>query len=378
MHFALSTEQRELAATVRSLIDRRAGDTDLRAALSSDTGYDLDLWHALCGQIGAAALAIPESLGGAGFSSFETHVVLEQLGATLTPSPLLGSGVLATQALLLLDNRSPATELLSDLAAGARVAAVCWADRARRWRTDGSDVRAEKDGSAIELHGSASLVLDGATADTLVVVAVEDHVPGLYLVEDNAAGVTRSATPGLDPTLRFARVDFHRTPATRVGMLDAGRLSQLRLRAKTAVTALQVGAADEALHRTIEYLGERVQFERPLASFQAVKHRCADLLVDVETARSISWSAAWTIAHEPDSAAAHHQAGVAASWCADAFRRVTAEMVQLHGGIAITWEHDAHLYFKRAHATSILFGAPHEYRRDIIGTVAARAAAAVA
>lgn len=377
MYFALSEEERELAQAVGTLIDRRAGVVDLRAAIESPAGFDEQLWRTLCDQIGAPALSIPEQLGGAGFSSFQTHVILERLGAALTPGPLLGSGVVATQALLLLDRPDTTREVLSALAEGTSTAAVCWADAESRWRTDGSDVSAAAGPDGVRLTGTTRLVIDGATADLLLVVAADTDGIGLYLISPDGVGVTRTDTPALDPTLCLATVEFRDAPAERLGSLD-GKLEDLRLRARTAITALQVGGAEEALRRTVAYLTDRVQFDRPLASFQALKHRCADLLVAVETSRSISWSAAWNLAEQPDGATARQQARVAAAWCADAYRKVAAEMVQMHGGIAITWEHDAHLYFKRAHATSLLFGAAHEFRTDAGREVVRRALTSVA
>jgi alkylation response protein AidB-like acyl-CoA dehydrogenase len=365
VHFALTEEQQELASTVRALVTRRGASMDVRAAVASDAGYDVDLWRSLCEQIGVSALAVPEEYGGAGFTYFETHLVLEELGAGLTPSPLLGSGVIGTQALLLSGAEEACRRLLPDVAEGRRTLALCWADRRGAWRLDGSDVSAsEADGW--RLDGVATLVLDGADADTLLVVAGTPAGVALFEVPgdlgDDLAPVRR-ATPGVDQTMRYCEVRFEDTPATLLAADFAPSLPRLRATCAVATTALQTGAARKALELTVEYLKERVQFGRPLGSFQALKHRCADMLVQVETARSMSWSAAWHVAHDPASAV--EQASLAKSWCSDAFSHVAAEMVQLHGGIAITWEHDAHLYFKRAHATAQLFGRAAEHRRAL-------------
>ena len=364
MHFGLSDEQMELGRAVRSLVERRASQLDLRAAAGSATGYDRSLWDTLCQQIGVAAMAIPEEYGGAGFSSFETHVVLEMLGASLTPSPLLGSTVLSTRAVLLAGNPDDCERLLPSLADGTQVAALAWADESGRWRTDGSGVRATPDGDHWTVAGDATLVLDAAGADVLLAVASTDEGPRLFEV-DQSSGVHRTATPALDPTLRLDRVSFQAAAATPVGGVLGDQLATLHAEAAVAVAALQVGGAQGALDRTVAHLKERQQFGRPLGSFQALKHRVADMLVAVETARSISWSAAWASSQgAPDLT---RQAAMAKAWCSDAFSSVAAEMVQLHGGIAITWEHDAHLYFKRAHATAQLFGSAREHRRTLLG-----------
>ncbi|MCW2851603.1 MAG: acyl-CoA dehydrogenase [Nocardioides sp.] len=363
MRFAMSQEQEELGAAVRGLVERRAASVDVRAAAASQRGYDEELWATLSTQIGAAALAIPEEYGGAGFGLFETHVVLEQLGASLTPSPLLGSAVLAAQAILAAAGPDDCRRLLPGIAEGTTIAALAWADTRGRWRTDASDVRAtEADGWT--LTGTATLVLDGATADVLVVAADTGAGLGLFEVDPGAEGVTRTATPAVDITLQLAGVRLESAPATALSTDAAEALERVRAVATVAVTALQVGGAQAAMDRTVAYLKEREQFGRPLGSFQALKHRAADMLVAVETARSMSWAGAW--AASEDSPDLRLQASLAKAWCTDAFNAVAAEAVQLHGGIAITWEHDAQLYFKRAHATAQLFGAAHEHRARIL------------
>jgi len=357
MRFALSEEQSELAAAVRGLVARRAGSFDLRAAIGSAAGYDTELWQGLCQQIGVASLAIPEEYGGAGFSLFEAHVVLEELGASLAPSPLLGSGVLAAQALLLGGDGPTAQELLPRIAEGG-VVALAWADGAGRHRTDGSDVSATGD----VLTGTATLVLDGKEAESLLVVATVDGVPALFAVAPDAAGLVSEVTPAVDQTLQFTRLTLADSPATLVAADFGAALVRLRAIAAIAVTALQVGGAQACLERTVAYLKERDQFERPLGSFQALKHRAADMLVQVETARSMSWTAGFASGEAVDTDELVRQAALAKSWCSEAFEAVAGEMIQLHGGIAITWEHDAHLYFKRAHALGELFGSPREHR----------------
>ncbi len=366
MHFALTEEQIELGRAVRGLVERRAGSVDVRAASESERGYDAELWQALAGQIGVAALAVPEEYGGAGFSSFETHVVLEELGRSLTPSPLLGSGVLATQALLLGAGPEDCERLLPDLAEGSATAALAWAGRDGRWRTDGSDVVATGTGAERTLSGTATLVLGGDSADVLLVVATTDPGVGLFEVATDAAGLTRTPTPAMDQTLRLATFELADTPARTLSDDLGDALERLHAIAATAVTALQVGGAEAAMDRTVAYLKEREQFGRPLGSFQALKHRVADMLVKVETARSMSWAAGFAASQGADDLPL--QAAHAKAWCSDAFSHVAGDMIQLHGGIAITWEHDAHLYFKRAHATAQLFGQAHEHRRRVLAS----------
>ena len=368
MLFALSAEQSELGTTVRNLLARRSGSESVREAVAGPKGYDEALWSTLCEQIGAAALAIPEEYGGAGFSLFETHIVLEELGRALTPSPLLGSGVIAAQALLRSGDIDACERLLPGIAAGTSVAALAWAGADGHWRCTGSDVTATEEGGW-SLSGSAHLVLDGDSADVLLVVASTptDSV-ALFEVDPTGPGVTRVHTPAMDTTLRLARIDFEQATGKLLTQDAQDMLTTLHDLAAVAVTALQVGTAQRGLDMTVAYSKERVQFGRPIGSFQALKHRMADMLVDVETARSASWAAGWSAAQDGDDLS--RRAATAKAWCSDALNNVASETVQLHGGIAITWEHDGQMVFKRAHATSQLFGQPHEHRRrlfDLLG-----------
>ncbi|MEU4454724.1 acyl-CoA dehydrogenase family protein [Nocardioides sp. NPDC023903] len=314
MRFALTEEQSDLVATVHTLIAKRAASMDLRAAISTPEGYDTTLWQTLSEQIGVTALAVPEAYGGVGCSYIEAHLVLEELGATLTPSPFVGT-LLATQVLTAAGTPQ-AGELLERIATGATAAVVA----------PGSD-----------------LVIDATGAEILLVLRGDQ----VHAVDSSAATVT--PTPALDPTWRFATVTVDDAAGVLVGTVDPAYVTTV---GATMMTALQAGAAREALERTVAYLKERHQFGRPLGSFQALKHRCADLLVQVETARTMSWAAAWELTQpSPDGRLVR----AAKTWCSNAFSQVAAEMIQLHGGVAITWEHDAHLYFKRAHATAQLF-----------------------
>ncbi len=355
MHFALTEEQAELASTVRSLLARRSDPAAVRAAITEPKGYDEQLWQVLCEQVGAAALAIPEEYGGAGFSLFETHVVLEELGATLTPSPMLGSAVVAAQALLLSGNDAACQELLPGIADGTTVGAVVWTGAGGAWSTDQVGVSVEE--GDVTLTGTGHYVLDGDHADVLLVLANTRDGIGLFRVDPADAACT--ATPGMDQTVRFAEVALEAAPGTLLADATAW-LPRLRDIACVATTALQVGALQRALDLTVAYTKEREQFGRPIGSFQALKHRMADMLVDVETSRSASWAAAWSASTGHDDLP--EKAALAKAWCSDALSRVTGEAVQMHGGIAITWEHDVQLFFKRAHALSQLFGQPHEHR----------------
>ncbi|MET9000802.1 acyl-CoA dehydrogenase family protein [Amycolatopsis sp. NPDC004169] len=337
----LETEEaRALRDAVRALLARRSGPEAVRAAMASPLGYDDKLWSTLCEQIGVAALAIPEHYGGAGAGLAEACVVLAELGRTLTPAPMLGSAVLCGEALLRTGNDEACERLLPGVAAGTTLAALAWSD-VDGWGTPA--LRASETG----LDGRAHYVLDGDLADVLLAVARTDDGAGLFEVP--VEGVRRSRVTSMDPGRRLAVVECTATPARR---LDAGgfaeALRKLRDVATIAVAAEQTGAAARALELTVEYTKQRRQFGRPIGSFQALKHRMADVHVHVEAARSALYAA--LVDGDPEAVATANLV------CTEAFTHAAAEMIQLHGGIAITWEHEAHLYFKRAHGTARLFG----------------------
>ncbi|PSR68941.1 acyl-CoA dehydrogenase [Nocardia sp. MDA0666] len=350
-----TAELQELAATVRAVLTRHGDRAALRQAIDSELGYDERLWQLLCEQVGVAALAIPEEYGGVGADLDTALVVLEELGRTLHNPPMLGSAVLGVQALLATGDADAAQRLLPGVAEGTRTLAVCWADDkgwatgARASAAPGYAVRADGDA----LTGTARYVLDGANADTLLVVTAD----GLYEIDATASGVTRTVVRTMDPTRRLSTVAFDGAAATRLGGDADAITARLRAVAWTALAAEQVGAADQCLDLTVEYSKSRVQFGRAIGSFQALKHRMADMYVLVESARSAAYAAIADL-DRPVSAETTLDLESARIHCSHAFRSVVSETVQMHGGIAITWEHDAHLFFKRAHGDAELFGMP--------------------
>jgi alkylation response protein AidB-like acyl-CoA dehydrogenase len=323
MHFARTDEQDELATIVASLLDKRSNSGAVRAAMESEGGYDESLWQALCEQVGVAALAIPEEYDGFGASLVETAVVLEELGRNLAPTPLLATSI-ATAALLLCDDDELKADLLPRIAVGEVATLV-----------------------------TGELVLSGASA----AIVLRQGDSGLEVLE----GAQIERVGSLDQTLDLGRLEGAQT------------LEGPLLHVAWALTsALQVGAAQRGLDMTVAYSKEREQFGRPIGSFQALKHRMADLLVLVEASRSASWGATAAAAAyiqeptEQHAAILSRRAAVARSYCSDALDHVASETIQLHGGIAITWEHDAHLVFKRAHALSRLWAPAHVARAGLL------------
>jgi alkylation response protein AidB-like acyl-CoA dehydrogenase len=346
-------EARALREAVRALLARRSGPAQVRAAMESPLGYDDKLWSTLCEQIGVAALAVPEEYGGAGATLAEVCVVLAELGRTLTPAPMLGSAVLCGQAVLLTGNAAACRRLLPEIAAGSVVAALAWSGEEGQWSPEAPACSAA-DGT---VHGVAHYVLDGDLADVVLVVARTPTGTGLFEVTPDAGGLRRRRVPSMDPTRRLAVVEFAGTPARRLdhGGFEAS-LGQLRDLAVVALAAEQVGAAARALELTVDHTKQRHQFGRPIGGFQALKHRMADVHVHIEAARSALYAAIVAALREDPELPL--DAAAAKLVCTEAFDHAAAELIQLHGGIAITWEHDAHLYFKRAHGSAQLFGRP--------------------
>lgn len=349
-------ERAELARTVRSVLDRQSGPESVRAAMGAPRGYDEKLWSVLCEQVGVAALAIPEHYDGFGAGIRELQAVAEELGRGVTPSPLLSS-VLATQAVVLSEDDDACARLLPELAAGSRIAALGWVDASGHWDPERAAYTARSHGDGYVVDGTAHYVLNGDTAEILLVLA--DFAGELGLFEIDPASARRAHSASMDGTRRFATVALETAPARRIGGDVQQALTSVRDTACAVLAAEQVGAAAEALALTVAYSKERVQFGRPIGSFQALKHRMADMHVLVEAARSACYAAGDAL--DAGSSDAPDAALTAKVYCSEAFETVAAEMIQLHGGIAITWEHDAHLYFKRAHSSSQLFGMPHEH-----------------
>ncbi|NDK88768.1 acyl-CoA dehydrogenase [Gordonia desulfuricans] len=337
-----------MRVSVAGLLKQRSGPDAVRAAMSSPSRIDRPLWQTLCTEIGVAALPVPDEFGGAGAGFAETGVILEETGAVLCPVPVY-SAAIATAAILATGDTDAARRLLPGIASGEKSVALCWAGP-DGWAAPG--VTAE----AGLLTGTAHYVLDGESADHLLVLAGTSSGLTVHDVDAHAEGITITPRPVVDPTRPLASVTFDDVAATTI-TAKADTEDTLRTAAWALLSAEQVGGAARTLDLTVQYTKERSQFGRPIGSFQALKHRMADMYTLVETSRSISRAALDAVAagaaDAPELAAAAHV------YCSESFATVTGEAIQLHGGIGITWEHDIQLYFKRAHGSALLFGQPH-------------------
>lgn len=365
MDFEFTQEHDELRQTVRRFLDNDSTEAKVRNVMVSEEGFDRDVWRTMAEQMGLQGLIIPEEHGGAGMGPVELAVVLEEMGAALLCAPYLSTAVLAVTALLKSGDAAACAEILPGIAAGRTIATVAIGESGTGNDLDRIATRAVADGATWRLNGEKSHVLDGHTADVLLVAARTDDGLGLFRVEGVADGVERRLLPTLDLTRKLAHVSFREARAIRVGAGDARALwEQVISTGAIALTCEQVGGAQRVLAMAVDYAKTRLQFGRPIGSFQAIKHRCADMLVDVEFAKSAAYHAAFCAAEGRDSELPVAVA-MAKSYCSDAYFRIANDNIQVHGGMGFTWEHPAHLYFKRAKSSAVLFGSAAAHRERL-------------
>ena len=346
MDFTLTAEQQELSRTVAGFLDKQSPEAEVRRLMAAGAAADPAVWRQLSEQLGLPGLVIPERYGGGGFGFRDFALVAEQVGAALLVCPLLTT-VTAAAALLIGDN-DVREAWLPALASGEKIATLAFAEESGDWAAAAVAARAVDS----TLTGTKMYVVDGQFADAFVVSARNDAGVALYVVDATAPGVTVTALDTLDMTRAQARVEFSSAPAAFVA--DGEALDRVLAIAGTLLAAEQVGGAQRCLDMAVEYAKVRVQFGRPIGSFQAIKHKCADMLLDVESARSAAYYAAAVLDDPAESP--YIAAALAQAHCSAAYTRVAGENIQIHGGIGFTWEHPAQLYFKRAKSSELLYG----------------------
>jgi alkylation response protein AidB-like acyl-CoA dehydrogenase len=366
---SFSEEHEELRATIRAFLAAHSDEASVRRQMASESGYDPAVWTQLAEQLGLTGLIIPEQYGGAGFGAVELVVAMEEMGRVLLCAPYLGTAVLSANALLHCADPATQKDLLGAIAAGRAIVSVACAEPNGRWDLAGIEMRARTKGDGFELDGRKAWVLDGHVADTLLVVARIDDGLGLFRVGADAEGLSRTLVPSLDTTRKLAHVELAATPAERVSGGDqTANLERVLALTVAALAAEQVGGAQRCLEMAVDYAKTRLQFGRPIGSYQAIKHKCADMLVSVEFAKSAAYAAGFAAAH--GGADFLEAAALAKAYCSESYFRAAAENIQIHGGMGFTWEHPAHLYFKRAKASDLLFGDAAHHREvlaDLVG-----------
>jgi alkylation response protein AidB-like acyl-CoA dehydrogenase len=365
VNFAFSEEQEELRRTVRAFLDQKSPEAEVRRLMDTEQGYDEAVWRQMGEQMGLQGLIVPEEFGGSGYSYVELIVVLEEMGRSLLCAPYFSTVALAANALIHSGDDQAKKELLPGIASGETIATLAFTEPSGKWDEAGITTPATKSGDSWTINGTKMFVLDGHTADLIIVAARTGAGVSLFAVEGGASGLTRTPLSTMDQTRKQAKLEFSNTPARLIGTDGAGWnvLSTVLDLAAVALAAEQVGGAQRCLDMAVEYAKVRVQFGRPIGSFQAIKHKCADMLLEVESAKSAAYYAGWCAAEMNEELPS--VASLAKAYCSEAYFHAAAENIQIHGGIGFTWEHPAHLYFKRAKSSELLFGDP-TYHRELL------------
>ena len=365
MNFAFNEEQDELRKIVRAFLESKSPESAVREQMETESGFDRAVWAQMAEQMGLQGLHTPEEFGGSGFTYVELGIVLEEMGRALLCAPFFSTVVLAANALLLTGDQAAKKDYLPGIASGETIATLAFTEPSGKWDESGIEMHASKSADGYTLTGTKMYVLDGHTADLVLVVARTDAGISLFAVDGDADGLTRTPLSTMDQTRKQARLDFEGTPARLIESEGIGWDFMARVLDLVAVglAAEQVGGAQKVLEMAVEYAKVRVQFGRPIGSFQAIKHKCADMLLEVESAKSAAYYGMWCAAELDDELPS--VASMAKAYCSEAYFHAAAENIQIHGGIGFTWEHPAHLYFKRAKSSEIYLGDP-TYHRELL------------
>jgi len=373
VHFAFTEEQEELREAARGFLADHSSCEQVRLAMESELGWDREVWKRIASELGWPAVAIPEEYGGLGLGQVELVALLEVMGESLLCAPFFSSVCLAANTLRLAGSEEQKNEHLSAIAEGRSLATLAWVEPAGDWGADGIEALARREGEGFALSGTKRYVLDGHCADLLIVAARRDGSAGdegvsLFALPAGTPGVTCTPLPTMDQTRRQAEIVLDNVLVPASALLgEEGRgwpaLRKTLDLAAVALAAEQVGGAQRCLDLSVAYACEREQFGRPIGSFQAIKHKCADMMVAVESARSAAYYAACVA--EEDGENLSVVASLAQAACSDAFFRCAADSLQVHGGVGFTWEYDVHLYFKRARASEVFLGDASYHRERV-------------
>ena len=379
MEFAFTEEQQMIRDTAQAFLSEVSTSEAIREAMATEQGFKDELWQRICGEMYWQAIHIPEQYGGMGLGYVELVAMLEQMGRYLLCSPFFSTVCLATNALLLAGSEQQKSEYLAKICEGSLTATVAYTGTSGLWNADAVEGVAKKDGDNFVLNGSYRYVLDGHTAGLLIVAARTEGSSGeegisLFAVPADTAGVEREWLATVDQTRKQAQVVLNNVVVASSNLMgEEGKawpsLEKVIQLATVATAAEQMGGSQQVLDLTVEYTKERVQFGRPVAGFQAVKHQAADMMLRTEVARSAVYYAA-CVAEEsinggPLEGELAEAASVAKAYCSDGFFKNAGDAIQLHGGVGFTWEYDVHLYFKRAKSSELFLGNGAYHREKV-------------
>ena len=374
MDFGFSEEQEMLRQSAREFLEGECPMTYVRQMMDDERGYSEEQWKKMA-ELGWTGLIVPEEYGGAGLNMVDLVVVLEEMGRMVMPGPFFASVILGGIAIDLGGSAEQKKRLLPDLAAGKTKATLAQVEESGRWDAEGIQLAAKSSGGGFNLTGTKLFVHDAHNADILI-VPVRTGGSGadgvtLLIVDAKGKGVSTRVLKTMDQTRKLCEVQLDGATVGADGVLgEVGQgwplLDRIVDRAKVALCAEMCGGAQKVLEMSVDYAKVREQFGRPIGSFQAIQHKCANMMVQVESAKSATYYAAWAVAN--DVAEAHLAACMAKAYCSDAYRYTAAEGIQIHGGIGFTWEHDMHLYFKRAKGSEVTFG-DATWNRELVAQV---------
>jgi alkylation response protein AidB-like acyl-CoA dehydrogenase len=365
MNFGFSEEQEELRRMVKRFLDEKSPESEVRRLMATTEGYDPAVWGQMASELALQGLGIEEKYGGQGYGPVELYVVFEEMGANLFCGPYFSSVALGANTVALVGTDEDKAAYLPGIASGETIATLALTDDGGDWNLASTSTTASPDGDGWAVDGIRSYVTDGNVASVLFVPAMTAKGLSLFAIDGDAPGVSRENLATMDQTRKQSRIVLRHAPARLVGV-EGGALEGLTTTlqiAEAALAAEQVGGAQRVLNNAVEYAKNRVQFGRPIGSFQAIKHKCADMLLDVESAKSAAYYAAWAAQERNDELPI--AASLAKSFCSEAYFHCAAENIQIHGGIGFTWEHHAHLYFKRAKSSELFLGDP-AYHRELL------------
>ncbi|MBN8875831.1 MAG: acyl-CoA/acyl-ACP dehydrogenase [Rhodospirillales bacterium] len=371
MQFSFTNEQEEFRSVLRRFFEDRSPPTTIRRLMETEAGYERDTWRALNQELGIGAVHVPEAYGGQGFSFVELGIVLEEMGRALVCAPYFASTALAATAILNAGSEPQKRDLLPGIGTGETVATLAFTEPNGRWDEAGVGLTATQAGGSWRLEGTKSFVLDGHTADLIVVLARRPGSQGkdglsFFTVRGDAAGLTRRPLRVLDPTRKQALLSFAGVEADLLGEEGAAAAPFARTMMQAAVCLANenAGGADQLRQSALDYANLRVQFGRTIASFQSMKHKQADMLVDVELAKSAAYYAASAAAEDDPELPAI--ASLAKACTSEAYMQTAIHTVQIHGGIGFTWDNDTHLWFKRAKSSEVFLGTPAWHREKMM------------
>ena len=380
MPLVFTNDQEQFRESIQRFLADQMPTTKVRQLMATEHGIDPAVWQQASAQLALTGIHIPEAFGGVGFGAVELGIALEEMGESLFCGPYFSSTVLSAYALMLCGDEDEQEQWLGRIASGEQRACLAITERTGLWQQGDIATTAviQSSGEAL-LNGKKSFVIDGQSADLFVVAAQSGRGIGLFVVNGRHNGMTVEALDTMDPTRKMAHINFVNVPATALAQLPDHWLNTLLNIACITLSAEMIGGAQRLLGSAVEYTQLRYQFGRSIASFQAIKHRLADLLLEVELARSAAYQAIETLADCADlqklTAAQHRQltehASLAKAAVSETYLQAALETIQLHGGIGFTWENDTHLWFKRAKSSEVLFGTPAEHRERMLSAVEA-------